>query len=136
MKNLTQEAFLDISVGVPPRAEQLDIASHLDTETSRIDSLLVKKRDLIERLKEKRMALISRTVTRGLPPIVARIVGFSENPVLRHSGIDWLGQIPAHWKVTQLKWAIMFPGCCSQVAVFLTGSVGRCAARARHGDMR
>jgi type I restriction enzyme S subunit len=103
MKNLTHEAFLDIPVGVPPRTEQLTIASRLDAETARIDLLLAKKRELIERLKEKRTALISRAVTRGLPPDAARAAGFSENPPLKPSGVDWLGDIPVHWEVKPVK---------------------------------
>jgi type I restriction enzyme S subunit len=102
MKNLTHEAFLDIAVGVPPKAEQLNIISFLDTETARVDSLLTKKRELIERLKEKRNSLVSRAVTRGLPPATARLAGMPENPTLKPSGIDWLGDIPAHWEVKHL----------------------------------
>ena len=64
-----------------------------------MDRLVAKKRELIERLKEKRTALISRTVTRGLPPAAARAAGLPENPPLKPSGLDWLGDIPKHWEV-------------------------------------
>ena len=68
-----------------------------------MDRLVAKKRELIERLKEKRTALISRTVTRGLPPAAARAAGLPENPPLKPSGLDWLGDIPKHWGVGPLK---------------------------------
>lgn len=87
----------------PPHSEQQAIAEFLDRETGRIDRLVAKKRELIERLKEKRTALISRTVTRGLPPAAARAAGLPENPPLKPSGLDWLGDIPAHWDVKRLK---------------------------------
>ena len=80
-------------------AEQRAIAEFLDRETGRVDRLVAKKRELIERLKEKRTALISRTVTRGLPPAAARAAGLPDNPPLKPSGLDWLGDIPKHWEV-------------------------------------
>jgi type I restriction enzyme S subunit len=58
---------------------------------------------LIERLKEKRTALISRTVTRGLPAEAAAKAGLAVNPPLKPSGLDWLGDIPTHWFRTSLK---------------------------------
>jgi len=87
---------------VPP-VEQRAIATFLDRETERMDRLVAKKRDLIERLKEKRTALISRTVTRGLPAEASAKAGIPINPPLKPSGLDWLGHIPAHWSVTKLK---------------------------------
>ena len=74
--------------------EQRAIADFLDCETTKIDTLVAKKQALIERLKEKRTALISRTVTRGLPPLAAREAGFDPYPKLKPSGIDWLGDVP------------------------------------------
>jgi len=93
---------------LPPLSEQPAIADFLDRETTKLDTLVAKKRELIEKLKEKRTALISRTVTRGLPPEVARAAGLDPNPKLKPSGIEWLGEVPEHWEVKQLKWAIMF----------------------------
>jgi len=97
-----------------PKDEQVAIAAYLDRETGRIDELLGKKRALIERLKEKRTALISRTVTRGLPADLPpgtlaklkQIAGekLALNPTLKPSGIDWLGDVPAHWVVKAIKW--------------------------------
>ena len=83
----------------PPLPEQQAIAAFLDRETGRLDRLVAKKRELIERLKEKRVALISRSVTRGLPPEAARAAGLPENPRMKPSGIEWLGEVPEHWEV-------------------------------------
>jgi len=99
IQNLDSSAYLDTRVGLPPEAEQHDIADFLDRETAKIDTLVAKKRTLIERLKEKRTALISRTVTRGLPPDAARAGGLDPHPKLKPSGIDWLGDVPEHWEV-------------------------------------
>jgi type I restriction enzyme, S subunit len=82
---------------------QILIADFLDCETVKIDTLVAKKRTLVERLKEKRTALISRTVTRGLPPEAARAAGLDPHPKLKPSGIDWLGDVPAHWDAKPVK---------------------------------
>ncbi|MBI3871003.1 MAG: restriction endonuclease subunit S [Verrucomicrobia bacterium] len=87
----------------PPPAEQRSIAAFLDRETGRVDRLVAKKRELIERLKEKRTALISRTVTRGLPAEAAAKAGLPANPPLKPSGHPWLDDIPKHWEVKRLK---------------------------------
>jgi type I restriction enzyme S subunit len=63
---------------------------------------------LIERLKEKRTALISRTVTRGLPPDAARAAGLPANPPLKPSGIEWLGDLPTHWEVRKFSRCAFF----------------------------
>ena len=63
---------------------------------------------MIERLKEKRTALISRTVTRGLPPDAATQAGLDPHPKLKPSGIDWLGEVPEHWEVKPLKRGVRF----------------------------
>lgn len=77
---------------IPPFDEQAAIATFLDRETTRIDSLIEKKQRFIELLQEKRSALISHAVTRGLNPAAE----------LKDSGIEWLGRIPAHWEVVSL----------------------------------
>ena len=89
--NASDLACLDIAF--PPLAEQRAIAVFLDRETAKIDSLVAKKERLIELLQEKRTALISRAVTKGLDPDVP----------MKDSGVEWLGEIPAHWSVTQLR---------------------------------
>lgn len=90
----------------PLTEEQLTIASFLDRKTGEIDALVAKKCALIEKLKEKRSALISRTVTRGLPPEAARAAGLEPNPKLKRSGAEWLGEVPEHWRVMPLKWCV------------------------------
>lgn len=102
IQNLDAEAYLDTPAPFPPISEQKAIAAFLDRESARIDRLVAKKRELIERLKEKRTALIFRTVTRGLPPAAARAAGLPENPSLKPSCIEWLGDIPSHWDVSKI----------------------------------
>ena len=92
-------------VPLPPFDEQRAIAVFLDRETERIDALVAKKRQLIERLQEYRTALITRTVTRGLPPEAARAAGLGPSPHLKPSGVEWLGDVPEHWGVARLKWS-------------------------------
>jgi type I restriction enzyme, S subunit len=88
----------------PPAAEQSAIANFLDRKTTEIDALVAKKQALIEKLREKRSALISRIVTRGLPPEAARAAGFEPNPKLKRSNVEWLGSIPAHWHTNKIKY--------------------------------
>ena len=103
---LTQGKMNEITVLLPPLDEQRAIAAFLDGETERIDSLVAKKRLLIERLREYRTALITRTVTRGLPPEAARAAGLDPSPRLKPSGVEWLGDVPEHWDVKALRRAI------------------------------
>jgi len=76
-----------------PTDEQRAIATFLDRETARIDALIEKKQRQIELLQEKRSALISLAVTKGLDP----------NAKMKESGIEWLGEVPAHWKAVSLR---------------------------------
>ncbi len=103
LANLNAGVLGDVFISTPPPAEQRAIAAFLDRETGRVDRLVAKKRELIERLKEKRTALISRTVTRGLPPAAARAAGLPANPPLKPSALDWLGDIPKHWEIKPVK---------------------------------
>ncbi|MGQ9689599.1 MAG: restriction endonuclease subunit S, partial [Desulfobaccales bacterium] len=91
--SINEGQMREVPVPVPPFAEQRGIANFLEGETGKIDALIAKKERQIELLQEKRTALISRAVTRGLDP----------NIPLKDSGIDWLGHIPAHWEVKRLK---------------------------------
>jgi type I restriction enzyme, S subunit len=102
---LPKSAIGDALLPLPPTDEQRCIADFLDAKTTKIDTLVLKKRTLIEKLKEKRTALISRTVACGLPPHAARAVGLDAHPKLKSSGIEWLGNVPEHWRVTRLKYA-------------------------------
>lgn len=88
----------------PTPSEQRTIADFLDRETSKLDTLVAKKRQLTERLKEKRTALISRTVTRGLPPEATRAAGLDPHPRLKPSGVEWLGDVPKHWEIKPVKY--------------------------------
>jgi len=92
--DLEPEAFSRMQVLLPPPDEQCAIADFLDRETSKIDALVAKKERLIELLQEKRTALITDAVTKGLDP----------NAPMKPSGIEWFGDIPEHWKITRLGW--------------------------------
>lgn len=81
----------DTLVPLPPVKEQSLIAAFLDYETARIDRLIAKQQRLIELLKEKRQAVISHAVTKGLNP----------DAPMKDSGVEWLGQVPEHWNVTK-----------------------------------
>lgn len=83
----------DIKVRLPEISTQRLIANYLDRETARIDGLIAEKEHMLALLEEKRAALISRVVTRGLDP----------NAPLKPSGQEWLGEIPAHWRLERLK---------------------------------
>ena len=104
MQNIGQDAFMGIVFPLPSFDEQKLIARFLDTKTAQIDKLLAQKRELIAKLKEKRSALIARTVTRGLPPEVAMAAGLNPSPVVKDSGVDWLGKVPGQWTVKAIKW--------------------------------
>jgi type I restriction enzyme, S subunit len=90
----------------PPVAQQA-IVDFLNHKTDQIDTLIRKKEELIEKLQEKRSALIARTVTRGLPPDAAKAAGLNPHPKMKNSGIEWLGEIPEHWEVLKTKWIII-----------------------------
>ena len=107
IQNLDSSMYFDTLAGFPPPAEQEVIAAFLDRETERIDALVEKKQRLIERLREYRAALITRTVTRGLPPEAARAAGLDLSPPLKPSGVEWLGDVPEHWEVKQLRRAVI-----------------------------
>ena len=83
-----------LNIPIPPLDEQRAIAAFLDRETKRIDKLVAKYRLLIERLAEYRTALITRTVTQGLPPKAARADGYDPTPRLKPSNVEWLGDVP------------------------------------------
>lgn len=83
-------------IPIPPPEQQQAIADYLDRETERLDALIAAKERLLSLLAEKRQALITRAVTRGLDP----------NVPLRDSGIPWLGPIPAHWETVALRFLV------------------------------
>ena len=92
IQNLNASSYLGEAVGLPSEPEQRAIAAFLDRETARIDALVAKKERLIDLLQEQRTALITRAVTKGLDP----------NAPMKDTGIEWLGEIPAHWEVKRL----------------------------------
>lgn len=108
MQNIAQDAFMGISFPLPPIEEQRSIVRFLDAKTAQIDALIAKKRQLNEKLKEKRQALISRTVTSGLSDLPTTLSEVNMSREWKDSGVAWFGLVPAHWEVKQLKWAITF----------------------------
>ncbi|MDH0629548.1 restriction endonuclease subunit S [Pseudomonas mosselii] len=94
---LNRESVYEERILFPSSAHQATIANYLDCETARIDGLIVEKERMLALLDEKRAALVSHAVTRGLNPDVP----------LKPSGQEWLSEIPAHWDICQLKrsWA-------------------------------
>lgn len=93
IQNLDSASYLSEKFGFPPLPEQEKIASFLDHETAKIDALIEKQQRLIELLKEKRQAVISHAVTKGLNP----------NAPMKDSGVEWLGEVPAHWVVKKFS---------------------------------
>ena len=91
--SLRMPLFLNFIFSVPPLPEQTTIARFLDYETAKIDALIAEQQRLIELLKEKRQAVISHAVTKGLDP----------NAPMKDSGVAWLGDVPEHWVVTKIK---------------------------------
>lgn len=91
--HLTAEKLERVPVPFLRRREQVQIAKFLDYETAKIDALIENQQQLITLLKEKRQAVISHAVTKGLNP----------DAPLRDSGVEWLGEVPAHWEVKRLK---------------------------------
>ena len=82
-----------LPIPLPTAPEQTAIATFLDRETAKIDALVAEQERLIALLKEKRQAVISHAVTKGLDPSVP----------MKDSGVEWLGEVPAHWAVVRLK---------------------------------
>ena len=93
---LGQYPMKNAFIALPPLGTQRQIARFLDEKTARIDGLIDKKRALLDRLAEKRQALITRAVTKGLDP----------HAPMKRSGIDWIGDIPAHWETMRLRFLL------------------------------
>jgi type I restriction enzyme S subunit len=90
--SITQAILRGIDIWLPALNEREKIANFLDHETAKIDTLIAKQQGLIKLLKEKRQAVISHAVTKGLNP----------NAPMRDSGVEWLGEVPAHWDVKRI----------------------------------
>ncbi|XGA78995.1 restriction endonuclease subunit S [Halomonas sp. CH40] len=95
-KRVPDEFVRNFTIAWPPFKEQAEIQDFLDHETARIDALVEEQQRLIELLKEKRQAVISHAVTKGLDPDVP----------MKDSGVEWLGEVPEHWGVGKIKWYI------------------------------
>ena len=93
--NVNGEKYANAPLPLPPIGEQTAIVQFLDRQTAWFDALIAKQQELIRLLQEKRTALISQAVTKGLDPDVA----------MKDSGVEWLGEIPAHWDVKRTKFA-------------------------------
>lgn len=91
--NLSQQTLSDMNVIIPPFDEQVLISVYLNIKTAEIDSLIEKTERSIELLEEYRKSIISEAVTKGLDP----------NVPMKDSGIEWIGEIPAHWQAPRLK---------------------------------
>lgn len=90
---MSRDDLMSFPVVLPPVDQQVIIAAFLDRETAKIDALIAEQERLIALLKEKRQAVISQAVTKGLDP----------NAPMKSSGIEWLGEVPADWEVSRLK---------------------------------
>jgi type I restriction enzyme S subunit len=93
IQNLDGSQYFDERAAFPPLPEQTVIAEFLDRETGKIDELVAEQRRLMELLKEKRQAVISHAVTKGINP----------HAPMKPSGIEWLGDVPAGWRIVQLR---------------------------------
>lgn len=93
--NISDTAMVAYDSAFPPLDEQTKIANFLDHETAKIDTLIEKQQQLIKLLKEKRQAVISHAVTKGLNP----------KAPMKNSGVEWLGEVPEHWVTKSYRYA-------------------------------
>lgn len=91
--SITQDILKDCRVWLPPIGEQENIVGFLDRKTGQIDQLIEKKKALIEKLDEQRIAVITQAVTKGI----------NGKAKMKPSGVEWLGDIPEHWETRRLK---------------------------------
>ena len=98
MPRVSWEYMANMLLVFPSLTEQRKISAFLDHKTQQIDQLISKKQTLIDKLNEQRIALITHAVTKGLNPAVT----------LKDSGVEWLGEVPKHWDIRKLKFAIIF----------------------------
>lgn len=93
---ISKDAFLSFKTFIPSRQEQALIANFLDQKTAQIDEAIAIKEQQIELLKERKQIIIQQAVTQGLDP----------NVLMKDSGVEWIGQIPEHWKIKRLKYVL------------------------------
>lgn len=94
LASISSSNLMELPIPVPPDEEQAVLLAAMARETARIDALIEKKTRFIELLREKRQALTTQAVTQGLDPKVP----------MKDSGVEWLGQVPAHWKTTRIRY--------------------------------
>jgi restriction endonuclease S subunit len=104
--NISQEILRGLRLACPSHVEQCAIAAFLDRETGKIDALIAEQQRLVQLLAEKRQAVISHAVTKGLNP----------NVPMKDSGIIWLGEVPAHWEVKRLRYVAELNPSKSEIA--------------------
>lgn len=96
--SLTESQLGEIYVPVPHIDEQIRIADYLDNKCSRIDEVIARERQLVEKLKDYKQSMITEAVTKGLNPDAKR----------KASGVEWIGDIPEHWSITKIKYIVEF----------------------------
>ncbi|MDR5873442.1 restriction endonuclease subunit S [Vreelandella gomseomensis] len=111
-KRVPDDFVRNFTIAWPPYKEQAEIQAFLDHETARIDALVEEQQRLIELLKEKRQAVISHAVTKGLDPDVP----------MKDSGVEWLGEVPAHWYINRLRYVAELNPSKSEVRLLPTDS--------------
>ncbi len=95
-KRVQEDFIKNFKTGIPSFTEQQKIGTFLDWKTGQIDALIAKKKELMDKLKEKRLAVITQAVTKGIDTAAP----------MRDSGIAWLGNLPEHWKMQRARFAI------------------------------
>ena len=113
IQNVSAEKYASFCFPLPPLSEQQKIADFLDRETAKIDSLIQKRNDLIRLLQEKRSAVISHAVTKGIDPTVR----------LKPSNVDWLGEIPEHWDVKRARFMLILNPSPHEITLSATQEV-------------
>jgi type I restriction enzyme, S subunit len=121
--HFTAEKVAAVPVPLPTTDEQTQIAAFLDRETAKIDDLVAQQRRLMELLKEKRQAVISHAVTQGLNP----------QAPMKHSGIEWLGDVPVHWEIKSIRYILDAIG---DVDHFMPESVEKGVPYLMTGDLK
>ena len=101
---ITKGTLVGVRIPIPPLSEQTQIAAFLDRKTEQIDELIRGKERRIKLLQEQRTALINQAVTKGLDP----------NVEMKPSGVEWIGEIPVHWKLKQIKQIARYIGGYSE----------------------
>jgi type I restriction enzyme S subunit len=113
MPKINRESLSSLRIPVPPLREQRAVVAYLGNEMARLDALVGAKERVLGLLAEKRRALITHAVTRGLDP----------RAPLRDSGIPWLGEIPAHWETVQLRREAIIIDCKHRTVPFIDDGI-------------